>query len=149
MKKNGTTLVRIIGITMLLGVLAAILIPQFTEPKSEKEVTVTEKSYHWSYPFPSANEFKESDRYSMVWIGESGWIEKRFLLVKAKRGHMDYGHIPYLLKAVSDVERKGYIIVSKEFLSISKDFGHIDGLLLEVRSSEDTEDTEDTGKRHP
>ena len=115
MRKNGLTLVWILVIIIVFGLLAAT-VPQFNkfvqlefeQMEFEKKVTVTEKSYDGSYPFPSADEFRESDSYSMVWIGEASWIEKRFLLVKAKKGHMDYGRIPYLLSAVSNVEKKGY-----------------------------------------
>jgi len=150
MRKNGLSIVEILVVLAILIMIANIVvIAKHADPKPEKEVMAvmaTEESYGWGYPFPSTEEFGESDSYSMVWIGESSWIWKRFLLVKAKENHRDYGRLPFLLKAIPDVERKGYTIVSKEFLSISRDFGHIDSLLLEIRPPENTKNTE---KRNP
>ncbi len=154
MRKNGFTLLEFVIAILVLTLLAAIIGLELSRLKSEKEVMAvmaTEESYDWDwgYPFPSAEEFGESDSYSIVWIGESSWIWKRFLLIRAKEIHRDYGRLPFLLKAIPDVERKGYIIVSKEFLTTDPHFADsalVDSLLLEIRPPENTKNTE---KKNP
>ena len=92
-----------------------------------------------SYPFPSAIEFEESPYYSINWITEDNWPKRRFLLIRAKEFHAEYGCLPYLLRALPDVEKEKYTIISKEFLSttpLSPAPGRIDSLLLEVRRPE-------------
>ena len=160
MNKKGFTLVEILLVVVILGILAAIVIPQFDSTGSTNDVIAAEKSYkwssyRWSHPFDSAEEFRKSDSYSMVWISlqrtsdsKNIW-RKKFLIAKAREVHRDYGRMPYLLEAIRDVKEKGYTIVSKQFFSSDHrlaDPGHIDSLLLEVKPPKDPGGI---GKRHP
>lgn len=128
---------------IILGILVIIMTPQFKKTSTVLKV-LTEKDYpavsdgktiYSLYNFPSADEFEESPFYSMVWIGESAWTEKRFLLVQAKQLHRKYGCIPYLIEAKKEVEKK-YNIITEKFAQIapsSSSLAYTDSLVLEVK----------------
>lgn len=140
MKKNGSTLAGALIVVAVLALVAIITAAAILVLVLSRR-SVDSKKLHepdWFavsdyYNFPSADEFEKSPSYSMVWIGESAWIEKKFLLVKANLSHEKYGCTPYLVQALKEVEKK-YIIMARTPVRLVHSYlsAITDGLLLEL-----------------